>query len=199
MARAIPLSTPDGIVMTYACGACWNVASTATRMAGRDPEDIATEAEYARRNAECCCRCRLCDKVTGPADNMHRCCADCLPRAEREHEERLDKWREQRIQESEAREQTLKSSLDRDAALALEQEMRDISENCYCAGWLNTLEFDLWSFCLNGPGEYGMGTVDGADIGKLKGLSEKAGGWWRHEAFVPIAEWLKIYGARNGS
>lgn len=104
----------------------------------------------------------------------------------------------QQAVEDAACEATYDLALDRDAAHQLSERMSDLSEECYCAGWLMGLEFELWSFVLSGPDEWGMGKVDDADIAALKRLSEKAGGWivFRMDlgrAFVPMTEWLVQY------
>jgi hypothetical protein len=75
--------------------------------------------------------------------------------------------------------------------------MSELSERCYCAGWLDGCEFSLWGFVLNGPGKWGMGEVYVEDVARLKTLSEKCGGWiaWpdnaNGETFVAIGDWLR--------
>lgn len=91
----------------------------------------------------------------------------------------------------------LKKAKDSDAARLLRIVMRDISEDCYCAGWLSDLEITLWSAVLHGPRRFGMGEITEGDIAELKRLSEKAGGWWTWqgeaadsgEEFVTLDEW----------
>lgn len=197
MANPIPLTAPDGTVVTYVCGVCWNVASVGHHMGAEKPaaEEFAESAREAHGYADSCCRCRLCNKITARPVDLQRCCRDCQPRAEREEAERRDKWTERRLQDAADRNETLKGAVDIEDANALEQAMCDISEDCYCAGWLNSLEFDLWTFCLNGPGDYGMGKVEQDDIDRLKKWSGRAGGWWQYQRFVPLAEWQQIYAA----
>lgn len=84
-------------------------------------------------------------------------------------------------------------------AEALGVVMSEISEECYCAGWLSGLEYILWRFVVNGPGSFGQGEVDAAAVARLKHLSEVCGGWmvwdevaWRR--FVPMSEWLVMFG-----
>jgi hypothetical protein len=84
---------------------------------------------------------------------------------------------------------------------ALVDLMSDISERCYCAGWLGGLEYILWHM-LTDPAasrEFGMGVVEDEEIADLRAISEEIGGWicWQHHApcgerFVPMAEWLKM-------
>lgn len=82
--------------------------------------------------------------------------------------------------------------------------MRDLSEHCYCAGWLHWIEYDLWGFLTNGPGDYGQGDITQGVIDRLRALSERCGGWWTwvdgddEERFVTSQEWaamLPIHGA----
>jgi len=85
----------------------------------------------------------------------------------------------------------------------LADAMSEISEDCWCAGWLIGLEFDLWQALAEGPREYGAGKIGAGDIARLRLLSDECGGWiaWRRaedprdsgEEFVPIGEWRARY------
>jgi hypothetical protein len=80
----------------------------------------------------------------------------------------------------------------------LRTAMSNVSETCWAAGWLNGLEFDLWRFVQDGPGEYGMGTIAQSDIDELRNLSELCGGWFQWNdgkgaTFMPMDEWIKNY------
>ena len=85
----------------------------------------------------------------------------------------------------------------------LRQLMSDISEDCWCAGWLIGTEFALWQFVLDGPGDWGQDSVSQAQIDELKRLSELVGGWfyWDDDpdhfdaTFIPMAEWLVMHNA----
>jgi hypothetical protein len=86
---------------------------------------------------------------------------------------------------------------------ALYMLMSDISEECYCAGWLIDNEFRLWSAVADPADDrqYGMGEIEPEQIAKLKELSELVGGWivWKDGAqFVPMQEWLAMYAERKG-
>jgi hypothetical protein len=76
--------------------------------------------------------------------------------------------------------------------------MEDISEDCWCAGWLNDLEFTLWKAVLTGKTNLGFGMPE-SDLIRLKHLHEMADGWWiwaddeENRRFVSTEEWLKIY------
>jgi hypothetical protein len=88
--------------------------------------------------------------------------------------------------------------------------MRYISEDCYCAGWLNGLEYILWEMVSDSTAsrEFGMGEVEESAIARLRELSQQVGGWWRWhddnderdlpseewgERFTPMADWLVMY------
>ena len=182
----------------WVCGVCARVGAINGTMGPPDEEQRAQRAEGSRKDADDCCVCRDCGVVG--ADMRGRECQAC-------GEKRKAKWaagqpeRDAKTAEDERiREEALARSLDRDAARSLAAKMSDISEDCYCAGWLSGLEHSLWWFVVGGPGEWGMGKVDEDDVRALRALSEKCGGWivWREsvgEVFVPLAEWLPTYAA----
>jgi hypothetical protein len=76
--------------------------------------------------------------------------------------------------------------------------MRDISEDCWCAGWLSGLEFTLWNAVTTGKMESGWGVVEDRDLLRMKYLHELTGGWWMWtdgdggQRFVTTEEWLRI-------
>lgn len=76
--------------------------------------------------------------------------------------------------------------------------MREISEDCYCAGWMSGLEFDLWDFAKKGVDKpYGLTEMPASWAVRLQHLSELCGGWWcwkkgEGEIFIPMAEWERI-------
>jgi hypothetical protein len=74
--------------------------------------------------------------------------------------------------------------------------MSDISEECYCAGWMSGNEFALWSLVQNNGGQYGIGYMSPSDVASLRALSSAAGGWivWSDgPKFMPMDEWLRHY------
>jgi hypothetical protein len=81
---------------------------------------------------------------------------------------------------------------------ALLDLMHDLSENCWCAYWMNGLEFTLWRAMMTGTTNLGFGMRD-CDLARLKSLHELAGGWWlwpegeESQRFVSTADWLTIY------
>jgi hypothetical protein len=81
---------------------------------------------------------------------------------------------------------------------ALLQLMSDISEDCWCAGWLLDLEFFLWEAITTGKSDFGWGLSE-PELARLKHLHQMAGGWWiwaedeKTNRFVPTEEWLALY------
>lgn len=86
--------------------------------------------------------------------------------------------------------------------------MRDHSERCYCAGWMNDLEFALWAIATGGGGSYGMVEISPEQAHELLTLAFKADSWivWRDsediatqcETAVPLVEWLASLVPRQG-
>jgi hypothetical protein len=87
------------------------------------------------------------------------------------------------------------------AALGLLALMTGISEECWCAGWLQGLEFKLWNIQANSA--YGRGTITERQAVLLRLLSQESEGWWHwkdgaeNPQFVSLAEWLNILGRRT--
>jgi len=68
----------------------------------------------------------------------------------------------------------------REAAIDLWALMSDISEECWCAGWMASLSHFLWDIAMAAPAShpYGQGEVSAAQAEALRALSAMAGGWW---------------------
>jgi hypothetical protein len=81
--------------------------------------------------------------------------------------------------------------------------MSGLSEAGYCASWESGLERDMWALMHSetpGKVEYGMTEIEPEEIAMLRDLSRECGGWCvlghdGESVFVPLAEWLAIYGA----
>ena len=192
---SLPLATPDGEVLTWACGVCRRVRCAVEPMAPPDAEQRASLAVDYKRDADDCCHCEKCGAVE---PGVFRECSACAAARKAEWDAGMPERLTQQAVEDAACEATYDLALDRVAAHALAERMSAISEDCYCAGWMMGLEFALWSFVLNGPEGYGQGRVSEDDVAALKSLSEKAGGWIvfrmdRGMMFVPMAEWLSTY------
>ncbi len=93
------------------------------------------------------------------------------------------------------------ASRDPAAALALCDAMSEISERCWCAGWMLNVEFFLWAMLEGAPRDYGLVVVPEEALENLRRLSERAGGWcrWndehRDESFVAIDAWRVAFEA----
>jgi hypothetical protein len=86
----------------------------------------------------------------------------------------------------------------------LSEYMSELSEQAYCAGWMQGLEYALWNAVLKGRVKYGRLQITRAHTQKLKELSEQCGGWivWDDdlgEAFMPLDQWQKKYEAEHRS
>jgi hypothetical protein len=82
---------------------------------------------------------------------------------------------------------------DEGAALGLLGLMTGISEEYWCASWMDGLEFALWN--AQDGALYGMGSLTPRQCMLLRLLSEECGGWWCWRdgpKFVSAADWLKM-------
>ena len=55
--------------------------------------------------------------------------------------------------------------------------MSDLSEEAYCAGWMEGLEYALWEAVLGVRREYGRLTFTHAQRARLRELSDSCAGW----------------------
>ncbi len=85
----------------------------------------------------------------------------------------------------------------------------EISQDCYSAGWLIGIEYQIWERIHSSPSRRcGYRELSQQEIEKLRYLSGMIGGWiyWRDdtanqdlephdwgEAFVPLKRWLEMY------
>lgn len=208
--EAFPLRAPDGTVFAYACGRCRQMHHYGAQMRVNDDEDLKRAADYSAERAAECCRCKTCKRFCGvdgatiaaadveavgyfgPQRDMCQECWDTigLPAALAQKA----KWAAESAEQGKAREDALAKSPNREAALSLEAYMSDLSEECYCAGWLIGLEHALWEMMkIDRDHKWGMGSVTTVDLARLRTFSRTAGGWWRHDEFVPMDEWLVFH------
>jgi hypothetical protein len=191
-------------VYAWACGRCHKIRAVGEYLGyPTDPTEHAertrSRAESYMRAAESCCRCEDCECELAPGTTFGRC-----PPCEAKEEARVAKVTDKYRAKSDARDAHNAAAIaaaggDPDAATMLRSLMSDLSEFCWCAGWLGGCEDSLWAFVTDGPGEWGMGEVNQRDVDELRRLSDKAGGWWVWDnamggnVFVPRAEWLARY------
>jgi len=60
---------------------------------------------------------------------------------------------------------------------ALAQYMSDLSEEAYCAGWMDGLEYALWQVVLGDRTDYGHLTFTPEHASTLRRLSASCRGW----------------------
>jgi len=83
--------------------------------------------------------------------------------------------------------------------------MSDISERCYCAGWMSGCEYRLWAAIINPDDKrnYGESEISLNEVHRMKELSDEIGGWIYCsendyiERFIPMNEWLEIVGSKS--
>lgn len=86
--------------------------------------------------------------------------------------------------------------------LALYDLMSEISERCYCAGWMEGTEAACWEAVLDGFTRWGISVITPEEADRLADLSNQAGGWWQwneelmREEFLSIADWEEVYERR---
>lgn len=193
----IPLRSEDGMVFTYACGVCRHVHAGVHRMAFHNATDIVELAEMYREMAEKCCTCRRCGVRLEEYGAWS--CPACKAIEDAEQAERTAATQRQHVASNAVLEQALTKALDRDTANALQGEMADISEEHFYAGWLIGLENDLWAI-LHGTSS--RGEISHEQLGRLRDLHEKCGGWWYWDEehghmFVTTYEWMERYAAHR--
>ncbi len=88
------------------------------------------------------------------------------------------------------------------AKFAVLNRILEISAELGHAGWGVGIEYALWAMVQGGDRHFGLGEVSRAEVSQLRQDAEVGGGWWRwdedkSEVFVPMAEWLAMYAARQ--
>jgi hypothetical protein len=83
------------------------------------------------------------------------------------------------------------------AAVELRDLMSEISERCYCAGWLIGTETALWRVIRGGNPEWGMGGISPDEVVAMKRLSQACDGWiyfdnTNGQTFIPLGEWEEM-------
>jgi hypothetical protein len=93
---------------------------------------------------------------------------------------------------------------------ALYKLMSEISEDCYCAGWMHGNEYTLWKMVADPAAnrKYGQSGLSDEQLADLRAIAAETGGWirWRDDreesnlpvdqrgpVFTPMVEWLAMY------
>ncbi len=82
--------------------------------------------------------------------------------------------------------------------------MSNISEQCYCAGWMDGLEYSIWAALVGGDIKYGQSEIDRATLNTIKWLSDQTETWivWRDSRHgvdaagnyaIPMSVWIEEY------
>lgn len=202
-APPISLADPEGVIRAWMCPRCGRVAKESAYPASAEPDTIAARAAASHEKAAQCCLCRRCGTQTMFYNYL---CDACRATEEAERAARLEGERPERERKESILATALTLALDEDAAIRLRDRMSNISEWHYCAGWLDGLEYSLWSI-LGGAGDtrFGMHDVSHHDIAELARLADKSGGWWMWDedlgaqVFIRLAEWRRLYADRTGT
>ena len=69
-----------------------------------------------------------------------------------------------------------------------------ISERCYCAGWMNNLQYVLWHSISAGPRQYGQDFITLEDIIHLNQMARASNSWIVYdellgETAIDLKEW----------
>jgi hypothetical protein len=88
------------------------------------------------------------------------------------------------------------------AAERLSECIEWLSQDCWCAGWYDGIEFDLWAAIATGQFQYGLRQIATIELRVLQWLSELCGGWitWADSSgpvFVDLQAWKAIYQRRS--
>jgi len=89
-----------------------------------------------------------------------------------------------------------------DDQLDLFDRMSEISEDCFCAGWIHDNEYDIWEALVNGDPSPSHRPMSPRLLRRCQLLSRDIGGWiyWANgPQFAPIAQWLAMVDARRKS
>lgn len=158
-------------------------------------KQIASISEASQASAESCCTCRRCKKPASHAVQYDWVCKLCRPLQKAEEDETIRRIKAAEEARAKAWAESLKLAKDECAASMLCSRMSELSEEYYCASWLNGCEFTLWGFVVDGPGAWGLGEFQKSEADELRILSETAGGWivWDDAVcgnlFVAADEW----------
>ncbi|HET9952859.1 MAG TPA: hypothetical protein VFQ61_00065 [Polyangiaceae bacterium] len=83
---------------------------------------------------------------------------------------------------------------------ALAEYMSELSEEAYCAGWMDNLEYTLWQVVLGERRAYGRSSFRAEHIDRLKQLSHECAGWIvfdekRDQEWIALQDWKLRFAA----
>ncbi len=87
-----------------------------------------------------------------------------------------------------------------DAQHDLFDRMSEISEDCFCAGWVTDNEYSIWNAITLGDPGPGYPPMNPRLVRRCQQLSAEIGGWinWVDgPQFVPMAQWLEMVAQHN--
>ncbi|OLP06519.1 hypothetical protein BLL52_2755 [Rhodoferax antarcticus ANT.BR] len=88
-----------------------------------------------------------------------------------------------------------------DAQHDLFDRMSEISEDCFCAGWIHDNEYSIWRVIALGDTSTGYPPMNPRLVRRCKQLANEIGGWiqWTVDGpqFAPMAHWLAMVAQHN--
>lgn len=183
----VPLSTPDGVVVTYMCGKCWRTAYTESLMNDHGQRVDEHKLTLRQKYAQECCTCRECGGYVNGPYQYPFICPTCRPAYDERQAAALAKYRAEADERALLTARSLDKSPNPTSARTLESLMSEISEARWCAGWLTDLEYYLWR-----DAHADVNSTMYNYAGLLQ-LAKECDGWWEYERFIPMNEWLEKY------
>lgn len=87
-----------------------------------------------------------------------------------------------------------------DPQLDLYDRMSEISEECFCAGWIYDNEYNIWNAIKLDIPAPGYGPINPRLLRRCQQLSTEIAGWiyWADgPQFAPMAQWLAMVDTRR--
>jgi hypothetical protein len=80
----------------------------------------------------------------------------------------------------------------------LEMYMSYLSEEAYCAGWMDGLEYELWTAVVEEPRSYGSIAIGEKECARLRRFSAACAGWIVYDdtegpKWLPLDVWEERY------
>jgi len=83
---------------------------------------------------------------------------------------------------------------------ALADYISDLSEEAYCAGWMQNVEYALWQAVRGERSSFGRLIISGEQVRRLEDLSRECEGWiffddHNEESWLPTSQWEQRFDA----